>query len=245
MVEHLWKRFYAGSKGAKRALVEYYLPLVRAIAKTINYKIPAGAVELDELISAGVLGLVTAIENYNPELGLKFTTYAMPRIRGAVLDELRRLDFLPRSARDRVKLYKRKSSELMAKLGRIPFSVEVAKEMNLPISGLRYYEKLGSAQLSIYEDSNGDNDQGVRLVDLLARFVSNPMNDLEKKEQADLLFRALNALSAKEKVVVGLHYIEGLPFKDISRLFNSTESRISQIHTGALKKIRVKLEMML
>ena len=245
MVEHLWKKFYAGSKTARRELIEYYLPMVRAIAKTISYRIPAGAIESDELISSGVLGLVEAIENYNPELGLKFTTYAMPRVRGAILDELRRIDFLPRSARDRVKLYKKKSSELMAKLGRAPFRVEIAKEMKLPIMGLHYYEKANCAPLSIDESFDNDDGRGMKLIELISRLGSNPMKDIERKEKTTQLFSAVNSLSSKEKVIIGLHYIEGVPFKEISHLFSSTESRISQIHTGALKKIRVKLDAVL
>ena len=240
MVEELWDEYYKGLNDSKKRLIEHYLPLVKVIAKTTYARIPNSSVQLDELISAGVLGLVRAIENYNPRLRLKFTTYAIPRIKGSILDELRNIDFLPRSARDKVKLYKKKSAELMTKLGRVPFNVEIAEEMNLPITVLYYYES-SNHPISLYNEINKEDEQGVRLIELIPKLMDNPIKDIEKKERRELLLKSINTLSAKEKVIVGLHYLEGVPFKDISHLFSSTESRISQIHTGALKKIKTKL----
>ncbi len=242
MCEKLWNDFRAGYEDSRKKLIEYYIPLVKALAKTINYRIPKGTIKFEELVSAGVLGLVKALENYNPDLGLKFTTYAIPRVRGAILDELRRIDYLPRSARDKVKLYKRKASELMAKLGRQPFKAEIAEEMELPISGLQYYERFKQPPLSLYEDRSSDSDGDLKLADSIPQCLTNPLKDVEIKERKRLLIDAINLLETKEKVIIGLHYMEGIPFKKISRLFGATESRISQIHTGALKKIRINMD---
>ena len=234
--------FYSFRNGDNREeFLSHYLPLVISIVKGVYKRIPQNAIEFDELVSVGVIGLVGAMDNFDVSLGLKFTTYAIPRIKGAIYDELRRLDFLPRSARDKSKLYKRTRNELANRFGREPYSEEIAKKMNVPLSALHFYQVSNFPQISIYEEFGGDNENGNRLIDILQDSVSNPENKYEVKERRNILKRCINNLDSKEKVIVGLFYIEGIAFKEISKIFGTTESRISQIHTGALEKIKSNL----
>ena len=227
----------------KGELVDY-LPLVKYIAGRLAISLPR-SVELDDLINAGVVGLIDAYNNFDVGKGVKFETYASLRIRGSILDELRGMDWVPRSTRARSREVERTISKLEGQLGRSPTEAELADELDVTME--EYYQIMddvsSAALLSLDEMSFGDDDdKPVSLVDnLRSQDQPSALVNLERLEMRDLLADSLGQISEQERLVVALYYYEELTLKEIGQVLELSESRVSQLHTKAVLGLRVKL----
>lgn len=222
-------------------LLEEYLPLVKSVAGRMALGFPK-SVELPDLISTGVIGLIEALSHFDPSRGVKFETYAVPRIRGAILDELRALDWVPRSTRAKTRAIDRTLFKLENKLGRVPTLKELAK--SLRISPTEVVEAIddaaGSSMLSLDElvYKEDDNRQVPRIETLETTASDNILSNIEKQELKAFLVKALQMISEQERLVLTLYYYEELTLKEIGEVMQISESRVSQIHTKAILKIR-------
>ena len=227
----------------KGELVDY-LPLVKYIAGRLAISLPR-SVELDDLINAGVVGLIDAYNNFDVGKGVKFETYASLRIRGSILDELRGMDWVPRSTRARSREVERTISKLEGQLGRSPTEAELADELDVTME--EYYQVMddvsSAALLSLDEISFGDDDdKPVSLVDTLrSQDQPSALLNLERLEMRDLLADSLGQISEQERLVVALYYYEELTLKEIGQVLELSESRVSQLHTKAVLGLRAKL----
>ena len=227
----------------KGELVDY-LPLVKYIAGRLAIGLPR-SVEMDDLINAGVVGLIEAYSNFDGSKGVKFETYASLRVRGSILDELRGMDWVPRSTRARSREVERTLSKLESKLGRSPTEAELADELDVTIQ--EYYDIIddvsSAALLSLDEASFGeDDDKSVPLVDQLrSKDQPSALVNLERLEMRDLLADSLGQVSEQERLVIALYYYEELTLKEIGQVLELSESRVSQLHTKAVLGLRAKL----
>lgn len=237
-----WARYHRnGSPEARQKLLDLYLPLVRSVAGRMAMGFPR-SVELQDLINTGVIGLVEAFANFDPERGVKFETYAVPRIRGAILDELRALDWVPRSTRAKARNIDRATNELENDNGRPPTEDELASRLEMT------HEELMAAMddvssttvLSldevIYRDE--DNRQVPRIEAVEDRGDTSVLNQVLKDELRAFLKVAIGRLTEQEKLVVALYYFEELTLKEIGAVMKISESRVSQIHTKSVAKLR-------
>lgn len=225
----------------RQRILEQYLPLVKNVAGRMAMGFPK-SVELSDLINTGVIGLIEALANFDPSRGVKFETYAVPRIRGAILDELRSLDWVPRSTRAKSREIDKATSKLENQLGRRPSGRELAK--SLKISSDELFSALDDVSsttiLSLDEliYKKEDNRQIPRVETLEDLSYENVLRDLEKEELKAYLIQAISHLSEQERLVVALYYHEELTLKEIGEVMQISESRVSQIHTKAVLKLR-------
>ncbi len=225
----------------RQRLLEEYLPLVKNVAGRMAMGFPK-SVELSDLVNTGVIGLIEALSNFDPSRGVKFETYAIPRIRGAILDELRSLDWVPRSTRAKSREIERATSKLENQLGRPPSEKELAK--SLRISSHELFSALddvsSTTMLSLDElvYKEEDNRQVPRVETLEDLSTENVLGELEKEELKAYLIEAISHLSEQERLVVALYYYEELTLKEIGEVMQISESRVSQIHTKAVLKLR-------
>jgi len=237
-----WRRYQKGPTAEMRQhLLAKYVPLVRNVATRMAMGFPR-SVELTDLINTGVIGLVEAFGNFDPDRGVKFETYAVPRIRGAILDELRALDWVPRSTRARSREIERALNELENELGRLPEKTELAR--HLEISEAELYHALddvsGTNVLSLDEIvyPEDDNRQVPRIETVQDANSLSVLGIIEKGELHSFLVTAIDLLTQQEKLVISLYYFEELTLKEIGEVMVISESRVSQIHTRAVKKLR-------
>jgi RNA polymerase sigma factor FliA len=224
-------------------LVRKHLKLVNFIVSRLAIGLPSW-IDKRDLISAGVIGLIGAAKQFNPAKGVAFETYASTRIRGAVFDELRSMDWIPRSVREKSKLVERAIAELTGQLHRFPTDMEVASHLGWEMD--RYHavieEISGTTLLSLDEiisvSQSGDT---VARIDSVKGTNENPLGEMERKELLDRLVKVIASLSEQERLVIALYYYEELTLKEIGLVLKVTESRISQIHTTAILKIRARL----
>ncbi|MCP4633564.1 MAG: FliA/WhiG family RNA polymerase sigma factor [candidate division Zixibacteria bacterium] len=225
----------------RQKLLNEYLTLVRNVAGRMAMGFP-NYVDVDDLISTGVIGLVEAAKNYDPDRGVKFETFAVPRIRGAILDELRALDWVPRSTRAKSRHYDKANSRLENRLGRAPNAVELAKEMSLSISDFHSQRKEVSTTSILSLDEmicrEDDNRQVPRVETVEGVNKTQITDEIEQNELKDYLLDAISCLSEQEKLVVALYYYEELTLKEIGEIMQISESRVSQIHTKAVHRLR-------
>ncbi len=227
----------------KDKLIMEYAPLIKFIAQKIAIRLPSN-IELDDLISSGVIGLMDAIEKYDPSRDNTFKTYAEFRIRGAILDELRAQDWVPRSVRDKAKLLDRTLVKLEADLGRNATDEEVAEKLNLSMP--EFYDLVNQVRpvslLSIDEQATFSNVDKKSILSLLDGCkISNPFNQLNLKTVKEIVTGAINELPEKQRLVLSLYYYEDLNLKEIGRVLRVTESRVSQLHAQAVSRLRGKL----
>ena len=205
--------------------------------------------ELDDLINAGVVGLIEAHNNFDSGKGVKFESYASMRIRGAILDELRALDWAPRSTRAKSREVEKAISSLENRLGRSPNEEEVAENLDVSLNDL--YKLLDDVSattlLSLDEFTYGsEDDKQVALVDTLqSQDRTDALSDLERDEMRGLLVESIGLLSDQERLVIALYYYEELTLKEIGQVMELSESRVSQIHTKSVLSLRAKLRMRL
>jgi len=235
------------SGGRKRDdLIRQHLKLVSFVASRLAIGLPSW-IDKRDLINAGVIGLVDAVNNFDPGKGVKFETYAVNRIRGAMLDELRSLDWIPRSTRAKSKEIETTIAALIGRLGRFPNDIEIARELGWDID--KYYKTIdhvsGTTLLSLDELIEPSSDgEPIRRIDTLSDEESTVLDSMERRELLENVVKILKNLSEQERLVISLYYYEELTLKEIGRVLNVSESRVSQVHTAAVLKLRAKLRML-
>jgi len=225
-------------------LLKEYLQLVKNVASRMAIGFPK-SVEFNDLVNTGVIGLIEAFNNYDPERGVKFETYAVPRIRGAILDELRALDWVPRSTRAKSREIERAMTKLENKLGRSPSESELAKQMNISkddlLSALGDVSSTTLLSLDELICREDDNRQVPRIETIQNQAIDNILNDLERSELRAFLINSISTLSEQERLVVALYYYEELTLKDIGEVMLISESMVSQIHTKSVLRLRAAI----
>ncbi|MCJ0872409.1 RNA polymerase sigma factor WhiG [Streptomyces sp. AP-93] len=244
-LEVLWRSYKdSGDERLREQLILHYSPLVKYVAGRVSVGLPPN-VEQADFVSSGVFGLIDAIEKFDIERSIKFETYAITRIRGAMIDELRALDWIPRSVRQKARAVERAYATLEAQLRRTPTEHEVAGEMGIGVEDLHaVFSQLSLANVVALEELlhvGGEGDR-LSLMDTLEDTAAdNPVEVAEDRELRRLLARAINTLPEREKTVVTLYYYEGLTLAEIGNVLGVTESRVSQIHTKSVLQLRAKL----
>jgi RNA polymerase sigma factor for flagellar operon FliA len=227
-------------KADRNHLLEQHMPMVKRLAHHMKAKLPP-SVEVDDLIQAGMMGLLDAINRYEETHGAQFETYAVLRIRGAMLDEVRSSDWMPRSTRQNMRKVETAMSTLQQKLGRAPTESEVAKSMKMPLA--EYQDMLsdgGGHQLLYYEDFH-DDDGNDSFLDRYAVDDSDPLRALLETDFRQAVIDAIDGLPPREKILMGLYYEEELNLKEIGAVMGVSESRVSQLHTQAVARLRATL----
>ncbi|MBV6701843.1 RNA polymerase sigma factor WhiG [Kitasatospora aureofaciens] len=245
-LEELWRSYKeTGDQRLREQLILHYSPLVKYVAGRVGVGLPSN-VEQADFVSSGVFGLIDAIEKFDIDRAIKFETYAISRIRGAIIDELRALDWIPRSVRQKAKAVERTYATLEARLRRTPHDPEVAAEMGIAIEDLHaIFSQLSLANVVALDEllhPVGEGGDRLSLMDTLEDHgADNPVEVAEDRELRRLLAQAVNTLPEREKTVVTLYYYEGLTLAEIGQVLGVTESRVSQIHTKSVLQLRAKL----
>lgn len=223
-------------------LIVDYHPLVRYVAQRIASRLPSN-IDLEDLISAGTIGLMDAIEKFDISRDIKFKTYAEFRIRGSILDELRLQDWVPRSVRDQAKSLERMKSELEQRFGRSATEEEMAAALGLDLKS--YHDVVGrvkSTMLVSFDEPEISVQEQDILIDIMETSkLKNPFYQLQSKGFKEKLIVMIDRLPDKLKLVLSLYYFEELNLKEIGKILEVTESRVSQMHTQALKKLKTNI----
>ena len=245
-LRQLWVDFKATADGRLRErLILHYSPLVKYVAGRVGVGLPPN-IEQADLVSYGIFGLIDAIEKFDLERAIKFETYAINRIRGAIIDELRSIDWIPRSVRYKAREVEKAYSALEAKLQRSPTEAEVAAEMGVTQDELRtIFSQVSFVNVVALDEllhAGGEKGDRTTLGDTLEDpRVDDPVSAFESEETKYVLSRAINTLPEREKIVVTLYYYEGLTLAEIGQVLGVTESRICQMHTKAVLQLRSRL----
>ncbi len=246
------KRNLSSSRSASAAkkrqdLILEHVPLIKYHAYRIATQLPPN-VEINDLINAGVLGLMDAIEKFEPSRGVKFKTYAELRIRGAMLDSLRELDWAPRSLRKKSKELTKASQKLQQEFGREISDQELCEEMGIDLDELyKLTDQLKGLSIGSFYDSSKKYDDDETDAENLINYYPDNFSDgpycvFEKEELKRILAEAVDGLSRKERLVVSLYYFDELTMKEIGAVLRVNESRVSQLHTKAMMRLRLKLK---
>jgi len=243
--DELWIEYKKTRNTSIRELfIVKYAPLVKYVAGKVAIGMP-GNVEFDDLVGYGVFGLLDAIDKYDPEKNVKFNTYAVTRIRGAIFDELRSIDWVPRSVRQQSREVEEAIADLEARLGRAATDVEIARELGMSVDEFQQVllKISGTSVISLTDLRFGSEDaEQVSVADTIEAPVSlNPDVIVEREEMRRIIVNAINELSDREKKVLIMYYYEDMTLREIGRVLQVTESRVSQIHTGANAKLKAKL----
>ncbi len=246
--KELWQQYVERrSPEIRRTLIESYAPLARYVVDRLNLK-PGPALEYDDLLSQAVVGLIDAVDRFDPTRGIKFETYAYYRIRGAVMDMLRELDWLPRSVRQRESQLSTAYARLEDRFGRAPTDEELAQELGVTVDELDKLAQEVALQTmqSLDEAVASHNWEIGTMADLVAdQSASSPEDELERRSEREMVARAIEALPDAERTVVSLYYYEGLTLKEIGRVLGVTESRACQIHGKAMLRLRAQIQSLL
>lgn len=232
---------------ARDDLILEHLPQIKYIAQRISTKLPSH-VELNDLVGAGVLGLLDAIEKFDPRRGVKFKTYAELRIKGAILDSLRDLDWAPRSLRKKSKDLERVYRELEQRLGRPATDNEVCEKMEISLNEFHeLVDQIKGLNLGSFQELAGQDDD--KNGEPLVKYVPDapqmdPFFMFHKSEMKQILADAIDVLPKKERLVISLYYFDELTMKEIGKVLGVNESRVSQLHTKAMLRLRTKLRKM-
>ncbi len=243
-VHELWETFKAsGDEKAREGLILHYSPLVKFVAGRVGVGLPRN-VEQSDLISYGMFGLIDAIDKFDLDRNIKFETYAVNRIRGAILDELRALDWVPRSVRARAREIQRSLDELEHRLKRTASEEELAEHMGIPVATLQDQlgEIAGLGFVALDELLDPTERSSATIGDLLSDArMGSPGESFEKQETRYFLTDAINRLPERERLVVTLYYYEGLTLAEIGDVLGVTESRVCQIHTKSVMSLRNRM----
>jgi RNA polymerase sigma factor for flagellar operon FliA len=243
--EELWINYRQGRDPAIReTFVKQYAPLVKYVAGKVAVGMPH-SIEFDDLVGFGVFGLLDAIDKFDPEKGVKFKTYAVTRIRGAIFDELRSIDWVPRSVRQKTREVEEAIGVLEAQLGRTATDQEIASALGIDEKEFaKIMMKISVTSILSLNDvwfSGDDNDKVTIEASIESPVSLNPDIIVEKEEVRRVIIGAINELPEKEKKILVLYYYEDLTLKEIGQVLGVTESRISQLHTKAILRLRGKL----
>jgi len=238
----LWRKYKrTKSRAIREEIVKKYLYLVKYVAGRVSIGLPPN-VEFNDLVSYGILGLFDAIEKYDVNQGNKFETYAVTRIRGSMMDELRKLDWAPRLLRKRAREIDRKCKELEERLGRVATDHELADSLKMSVEDLSgIYSELNSTTFLSLDEvwQNDDGNKPIsRLQTVEDAVMTNQLKNVQQAEVRDLLSKAIDILPEKEKLVVVLYYFENLTLREIGQVLNVSESRICQIHTKVITRLK-------
>jgi RNA polymerase sigma factor for flagellar operon FliA len=232
----------AGNAYTREELIHRYIHLVKYVAGRISVNLPAN-VELNDLINDGVIGLIDAIEKYDDDRGVKFETYAITRIHGAILDALRALDWVPRAVRQKAREIERTQADLETKLGRAPDDDELSSALGITRRELdsTLQRVRGTSLLSLEEQLPSDRGGDIPLLDTLKGDDGALSSQVEQDETRRALVEAVRGLSRQERIVIESYYFESKTLKDIKAILNVSESRVSQIHAAAVIHLRERL----
>ena len=224
----------------REALITQHLPKVKYIADRMAAKLPP-SVERDDLYGAGVVGLIDAVERFDASRGVAFTTFAEMRVRGAILDNLRSLDWASRNSRRRAREIQETFSAIEKEKGGSATEEEVAAQMQIPLSDLRdaLREMRGLTLMNLDEP---ESSTGLRFSELISAQTNSPLEDLEQSEHRQMLAEAIDRLPAKERQVIALYYLEELNMKETGAVLGVSESRVSQLRTQAVIRLRANLQ---
>jgi len=245
-VNELWRTYRRTNDQALRdRLILNYAPIVKYVAGRLGSGLPAHVDEGD-LVSYGLLGLISAIERFDPDRDIKFETYAIARIKGSILDELRALDWVPRSVRSRARQIERAMSELESKLRRAPTDEEIAAKVGISVEDLEDsltdISRSSIAALDELWTISGSGGDQVALIDTIEDTEGpEPQAALDETETREALAESIAALPEREKIVITLYYYEELTLREIGDVLGVTESRVSQLHTKAILRLRSRL----
>ena len=240
-IDKLWHDYVQTRDHALREkLILHYAPLIKYVAGRLSLHIGTH-VEYEDLTGYGVFGLIDAVEKFKPEKGVKFETYASVRIRGAIIDNIRKMDWIPRTLRKKNKELENVYQELENTLGREPTHEELAEKLAIPVSEVNDLVRKSSVAQLISLDEYLEVNQEHSFIDKNPLLAESPDSLYDKQETKQILAKAIDSLSEKEKKVVTLYYYEDLTLKEISKILGVTESRISQIHSKAMMKLNIKL----
>ncbi len=241
----LWVEYKkSGERRLRDQLIVLYSPLVKYVAARVAVGLPQH-VDGSDLVSYGIIGLIDAIDRFSPDRQVKFETYAIPRIRGAIIDELRAIDWVPRSVRAKARAVEQAYASLEATLLRTPTDAEVATELGMSEPDLqdilRQISFVGVAALDEVFMVGGDRTDRTTLGDTIPDATAGPVALFEDKESKEILAQAIMQLGERERTVLSLYYYEGLTLAEIGEILGVTESRVCQIHTKAVLQLRGRL----
>jgi RNA polymerase sigma factor for flagellar operon FliA len=245
-IAELWRDFKdSGDPRLRERLILHYSPLVKYVAGRVGVGLPPN-IEQADLVSYGIFGLIDAIEKFDIARAIKFETYAISRIKGAIIDELRAIDWIPRSVRYKAREVEKAYAALEARLHRTPTEPEVAEELGIGLEELhQIFSQVSFVNVIALDELlnvGGERGDKLSLVDTLEDTkAEDPVMAFETEETKYLLARAINTLPEREKIVVTLYYYEGLTLAEIGQVLGVTESRICQMHTKAVLQLRAKL----
>jgi len=241
-IKQVWEEFHkTRSDEFRNLLMQHYMYLVRYAAERLCSKLP-DKVELDDLISAGIFGLMDAIDAYDPTRGVKFETYCSPRIRGSILDELRSMDWVPRLVRARAHQLARATQSLETHLGRKPTEKETAEELDMDMEEFNRLQRDANAVSVVSLDtrySDGDSDKDVREIDVIKDQRSqDPLTEAQKRDLKSLLTKGF---TRAEQLIVVLYYYEEMTMKEIGATLDLSESRVSQMHSSIIQRLKAQM----
>jgi len=246
--QRLWQQYIDGrSADVRRTLIESYAPLARYVVDRLNLR-PGAALEYDDLLSQAVVGLIDAVDRFDPTRGIKFETYAYYRIRGAVMDMLRELDWLPRSIRQREAQLSLAYAALESRLGRPPTDAELARHLGLTIDQLdTLAQEVALQTMQSLDETVASHAWDTATVgDVVADpSAPSPEDELERQAEREMIARAIEDLPDAERTVVTLYYYEGLTLKEIGQVMGVTESRACQVHGKAMLRLRARVQALL
>jgi len=241
-IEQVWAKFHqTHDQTYRNLLMEHYTYLVKYTAERLHSKLP-DKIELDDLISAGIFGLMDAIDAYDPSRGVKFETYCTPRIRGAILDELRSMDWVPRLVRARAHQLIKATQSLEAHLGRAPTEKETAEELNIDMEEFNRLQRDANAVsiVSLNTKYNeADSDKDIREIDIIKDQRSqDPLVEVQKRDLKSLLTKGL---TRAERLIIVLYYYEEMTMKEIGATLDLSESRVSQMHSSIVARLKAQM----
>jgi len=242
-LERVWKTYKkTRDDNLRNILIEHHMPLVKMIAERVLQTLPK-SIELDDLSSAGTFGLMDAINGFDLSRGIKFKTYCTTRIRGSILDELRSQDWVPRLVRLKAHKLERATRQLEGELGRLPNQAELAKALGMSMDELQAHQNEASARtiFSLSEKwDDGDDDKEMEKIEILAdKKCTDPVDTIQQRDALDTITRNL---TKKERLIILMYYYEGLTMREIGEIMELTESRVCQIHSNVMARLKAQLD---
>ncbi len=234
----LWGEYFKdkSNKTVRDTLIVQYIYLIRYVVGRVKVTLPA-TISIEDIAGYGVEGLINAIERYSPQKNTRFETYALIRIRGAILDRIRAEDFLPRSVRKKIKDIKAAQESLKQSLGRMPTTSEVAEYLDMDAEKVSQILSEDTTMTSIY-DKRGGADDSLEIIDTIQDEKLNPQEKMEEKNVKQELEKALGRLPERERIIMVLYYQENMTLKEIGATINMSESRVCQLHAQAIMKLK-------